>query len=74
MTSSEFVLEEHLTPSQLVERWRDTPFPVSLVTLARWRRANTGPEFIKAGHRNTRVFYPISKVEAWEQTLVPSNN
>lgn len=71
MTSSDFVLEDYLTPSQLVERWKDTPFPVSLVTLARWRRANTGPAFIKAGHKNARVYYFIKAVEVYEHGLVP---
>ena len=71
MTSSEFEPNKHLTPTQLVERWKGTPFPVSLVTLARWRRVKRGPVFIRAGHSNTRVFYPITDLELYEQPLTP---
>lgn len=71
MTSSDFNPAEHLTPLQLVDRWKDTPFPVSLVTLARWRRAKRGPTYIKAGHNGIRVYYPVADVQAYEQTLVP---
>lgn len=72
-TSSDFRPEDHLTPLQLVERWKDTPFPVSLVTLARWRRVERGPRFIKAGHNSTRVFYPMTAVQDYEQTLYVPN-
>jgi hypothetical protein len=74
MHSSEFRPEEHLTPSQLVDRWRDSPFPVSLVTLARWRRVKRGPSFVKAGHNGTRVFYPLTEVQAYESTLYVPNS
>lgn len=72
-TSFDFDPNAHLTPAQLAERWKDSPFPASLVTLARWRRAGRGPEFIRAGHSEaekapTRVFYPIEAVEAYEST------
>lgn len=69
---SEFNPDEHLTPAQLVGRWRDTPFPVSLVTLARWRRAKRGPAFIKMGHA-ARIFYPIHEIESYEQTILQAN-
>lgn len=61
-TLSDFDSAAHLTPVQLVERWKDTPFPVSLVTLARWRRAGKGPAFIRAGHSGNRVYYPMTEV------------
>ncbi len=69
-TSFDFDPEQHLTPAQLVDRWHDTPFPVSLVTLARWRRVDRGPKHIKAGHAS-RIFYPIAAIEAYETTLSP---
>jgi hypothetical protein len=74
MTFSDFRPEDHLTPQQLVERWKATPFPVALVTLARWRGDGRGPAFVKAGHNSTRIFYPISAVEAYEQTLYTPNS
>ena len=64
--------DQHLSPVQLVERWSNSPFPVSLVTLARWRRSGHGPAFVKAGHRDSRVFYPLSAIEQYESTLTPS--
>lgn len=64
--------DQHLSPAQLVERWADSPFPISLVTLARWRRSGHGPAFIKAGHRDSRVFYPVSAIEQYESTLTPN--
>jgi len=70
-TSFEFDPAQHLTPAQLVARWEDTPFPVSLVTLARWRRVARGPKHIKAGH-SSRIYYPIAAVMAYESTLSPN--
>lgn len=61
---------QHLTPAQLVERWKHTPFPRSLGTLARWRRAGREPKFIKAGHSDQRVYYPLTAVESYEATLI----
>lgn len=74
MSSFDFNREDYLSPAELVERWRATPFPVSLVTLARWRRIRRDPQFIKAGH-NGRVYYPLEAIRAYESTIVssPSN-
>lgn len=74
MTSfSEFDPSQHLTPAQLVERWKDTPFPTTLVTLARWRGAGKGPAFIRAGHNGKRVFYPLSAVASYESNVYQVN-
>ena len=71
MISSDFDMSEYLTPAQLVKRWKDAPFPASLVTLARWRRDDCGPAYVKVGHKSNRVLYAIKDVEAYEQTLIP---
>lgn len=72
MTLSDFDPAGYLTPAQLVERWKDTPFPASLVTLARWRRVGRGPRFVRGGHNDNHVFYPLAEVEAHEQSIVPT--
>lgn len=76
MTTSfdQFDPGQYLTPAQLVERWKGTAFPVSLVTLARWRRVKRGPEFIKTGHNDQRVYYPLTGIESYEQTLLQTAN
>lgn len=53
----------HLTPEELVERWRNE---VALGTLANWRYANPpkGPVWIKVG---TKVLYPVAEVEKYER-------
>jgi len=53
-TSSEF-----LTDAQLAARWQ-----IHRQTLIRWRREKIGPPFVRI---NTRVLYPITGVEQYEQ-------
>ena len=52
---------EFLDAFQLAERWGIHP-----QTLARWRRKQEGPKFIKAQHP-IRILYPIVEVEEYEQ-------
>ena len=52
---------QFLDVAQLAERWGMHP-----QTLARWRRKQEGPKFIKAQHP-VRILYPIVEVEEYEQ-------
>ena len=54
-----------LTPSELVKRWEQSLYPVSNVTLSRWRRDEKGPKFIKIGAAG-RVFYLLDSVTEFE--------
>jgi hypothetical protein len=56
-----------LTPSELVKRWEQSLYPVSNVTLSRWRRDEKGPNFIKIGAAG-RVFYLLDSVKEFEAT------
>jgi hypothetical protein len=56
-----------LTPCELVKRWEGSLYPVSNVTLSRWRRDSKGPNFIKIGAAG-RVFYLLDSVLEFEQT------
>ena len=56
-----------LTPGELVERWEQSLYPVSNVTLSRWRRDDKGPKFIKIGAAG-RVFYLLESVQEFEST------
>lgn len=67
-TVSQTLEREHLlTPSELVKRWEKSLYPVSNVTLSRWRRDNRGPDFIKIGAAG-RVFYLLESVISFEQS------
>lgn len=46
---------------ELAERWGMHP-----QTLARWRRKEAGPRFIKAQHP-VRILYPILEIESYER-------
>ena len=70
VTSYDFDPSCYLTPAQLVERWKDSPFPVSYVTLARWRAAGKNLEFVLAGPNN-RVYYHMDAIEAFELSRNP---
>lgn len=59
--------ERLLTPSELVKRWEKSLYPVSHVTLSRWRRDDKGPKFIKIGAAG-RVFYLLESVTEFETT------
>jgi predicted DNA-binding transcriptional regulator AlpA len=50
--------KKFLTPGELRAR-----LGVHMQTLARWRVARTGPEYVKTG---ALVRYPVAAVEAWE--------
>lgn len=52
---------QFLDTYQLAKRWGMHP-----QTLARWRRRESGPKFIKAQHP-VRVLYPIIEIENYEQ-------
>ena len=52
---------QFLDVSQLAERWGVHP-----QTLARWRRKEEGPRFLKAQHP-VRILYPILEVEEFER-------
>lgn len=49
----------HLKPDELAVRWG-----YSVRTLANWRAAGTGPEYVRVGPR--RVLYPLDSVIRWE--------
>ena len=51
---------QFLDVAQLAERWGMHP-----QTLARWRRKDEGPKFVKAQHP-TRILYPILEVVEYE--------
>lgn len=66
-TVSKSLERDHLlTPSELVKRWEKSLYPVSNVTLSRWRRDDRGPKFIKIGAAG-RVFYLLDSVLEFEQ-------
>lgn len=48
----------HLLEHELAQRWR-----LSVRTLQRWRRAGTGPVFLRLGRR---IAYRLSDVERFE--------
>jgi predicted site-specific integrase-resolvase len=52
-------MKQLLSPQELAEKW-----PVSEVTLARWRCEGIGPAFVKL---NGRVAYRLEDVQAFEQ-------
>lgn len=54
-----------LTPGELVKRWEQSLYPVSNVTLSRWRRDSKGPKFMKIGAAG-RVFYLLESVVEFE--------
>ena len=54
-----------LTPGELVKRWEQSLYPVSNVTLSRWRRDNRGPKFMKIGAAGC-VFYLLESVVEFE--------
>tara|TARA_Y100000004_G_scaffold181632_1_gene227544 strand:+ start:639 stop:830 length:192 start_codon:yes stop_codon:yes gene_type:complete len=52
---------EFLDVAQLAKRWGMHP-----QTLARWRRKDEGPKFVKAQHP-IRILYPILEVQDYEE-------
>lgn len=70
MSFSDFNRGEHLTPQELVARWSGTACPVSLVTLARWRRLKQAPAYVKVGRGPGRVFYHLDAIRAYEDSIV----
>lgn len=67
MTSSELNRAQLLSPTELLDRWRSSLYPVSNVTLTRWRREGRGPEFVKIGVAG-RIYYKIDSVKEYEQS------
>lgn len=53
------IIRKYLRPDELAIRWS-----VATKTLAKWRCAGTGPNFIKLS--NGIVRYPVSEIEAFE--------
>jgi len=70
MNFSDFSREEHLTPQELVKRWAGTAYPVSPVTLARWRRLKQSPSYVKIGRGPGRVFYSLDAIQAYENSII----
>lgn len=64
-TSSELQRAQLLSPAELLDRWRCSLYPVSNVTLTRWRREGRGPEFVKIGAAG-RIFYKFESVKQYE--------
>lgn len=52
----------HLSPAELVDRWRGQ---IAEHTLANWRSEGRGPDYMRIGGR---VLYPMAAVEAWEES------
>jgi hypothetical protein len=67
MISSELDRSELLTVADLLKRWEGSLYPVSPVTLARWRRDRRGPEYVKIG-ASGRIFYLLDSVIEYETT------
>ena len=72
MTSSDHMLNDYYTPTQLVEKWRGTVYSVSALTLTRWRRLGKGPDFIRVGEAG-HVYYPKTSVAAFEQSTISTS-
>lgn len=66
MISSDLADQRLLSAAELVKRWEKSHYPVSNVTLARWRRDGRGPSFIKVGAAG-RIFYSLDSVVQFEQ-------
>jgi hypothetical protein len=49
-----------LTSKELADRWR-----LSDQTLANWRHARKGPQFVRVGNR---VLYPIKVIQDYKKT------
>lgn len=65
MTSSDIDRSQLLTVNELVARWKSSLYPVSPITLARWRRDDRGPRYIKIGAAG-RIFYFLDSVQQYE--------
>lgn len=65
MTSFELDRSQLLSVNELVKRWENSLYPVSAVTLARWRRDGRGPEYIKIGAAG-RIYYSLGSVQEFE--------
>lgn len=66
MIFSEVDRSSLLTATELVKRWEVSLYPVSPLTLARWRRRGYGPQFIKIGAAG-RVFYSLESIQQFEE-------
>ena len=66
MTLSDLSREELLTVDELTQRWANSLYPVSPITLARWRRDKRGPDFLKIGAAG-RIYYLLDSIQKFEQ-------
>lgn len=66
-TLSDLSRSQLLAPSELLDRWSSSLYPVSNVTLTRWRREGRGPDFVKIGAAG-RIYYRLDSVKEYEQT------
>jgi len=66
MNLSEISRSQLLTVDELTQRWVNSLYPVSPITLARWRRDNRGPNFIKIGAAG-RIYYLLESILEFER-------
>lgn len=66
MNLSEINRSHLLTVDELTQRWLNSIYPVSPITLARWRRDKRGPDFIKIGAAG-RIYYLLDSIQEFEQ-------
>lgn len=66
MNLSEISRSQLLTVDELTQRWVNSVYPVSPITLARWRRDNRGPKFLKIGAAG-RIYYLLDSILEFER-------
>jgi hypothetical protein len=65
MNLSEISRSQLLTVDELTQRWVNSLYPVSAITLARWRRDSRGPKFLKIGAAG-RIYYLLESILEFE--------
>ena len=65
-TLSDLSRSNLLSSAELLRRWSSSLYPVSNVTLTRWRREGRGPDFIKIGAAG-RIYYKLDSILEYEQ-------
>lgn len=66
MNLSEISRSQLLTVDELTQRWVNSLYPVSPITLARWRRDDRGPRFLKIGAAG-RIYYLLDSILEFER-------
>lgn len=66
MNLSEISRSQLLTVDELTQRWVNSVYPVSPITLARWRRDSRGPKFLKIGAAG-RIYYLLDSILEFER-------